>query len=69
MFAPPSKVQSVIMDMGLRNNADQRVGGSVVRGVSGGEKRRITIGIQLLKDPGVCGGERECVCVCLYVCV
>ena len=41
------------MDMGLRGVADNRIGGAVVRGVSGGEKRRITIGIQLLKDPGM----------------
>ena len=38
--------------MGLTHVADSRIGGAVVRGVSGGEKRRITIGVQLLKDPG-----------------
>ena len=38
--------------MGLKEVADSRVGGAVVRGVSGGEKRRVTIAVQLLKDPG-----------------
>lgn len=48
-----AKVQSVIMDMGLSHVADNRIGGAVIRGVSGGEKRRITIGVQLLKDPDI----------------
>ncbi|KAK3800297.1 hypothetical protein RRG08_062494 [Elysia crispata] len=47
------KVQSVIEDMGLRHVADSRIGGTIVRGVSGGEKRRITIGVQLLRDPEI----------------
>ncbi|KAK3777342.1 hypothetical protein RRG08_062507 [Elysia crispata] len=47
------KVQKVICDMGLTHVADSRIGGAVVRGVSGGEKRRITIGVQLLKDPEI----------------
>ena len=47
-----TQVQSVIEDMGLRHVADSRIGGTIVRGVSGGEKRRITIGVQLLRDPG-----------------
>ncbi|XP_012940212.1 ATP-binding cassette sub-family G member 5 [Aplysia californica] len=47
------KVQSVILDMGLRDVADSRIGGAVIRGVSGGEKRRITIGVQLLKNPEI----------------
>lgn len=47
------KVDSVITRMGLRTVADSRVGGAVVRGISGGEKRRVTIAIQLLKDPDI----------------
>ena len=46
------QVDNVINRMGLRGVADSRVGGAVVRGVSGGEKRRVTIALQLLKDPG-----------------
>ena len=49
---PLLQVNSVINRMGLRGVADSRVGGAVVRGVSGGEKRRVTIALQLLKDPG-----------------
>ncbi|XP_055879277.1 ATP-binding cassette sub-family G member 5-like isoform X1 [Biomphalaria glabrata] len=47
------KVQTVITDMGLNHVAENRIGGAIVRGVSGGEKRRITIGVQLLKDPDI----------------
>ncbi|XP_070210258.1 ATP-binding cassette sub-family G member 5-like [Littorina saxatilis] len=47
------KVDNVINRMGLRGVADSRVGGAVVRGVSGGEKRRVTIALQLLKDPDI----------------
>ena len=40
------------MEMGLKDVADSRIGGSIIRGISGGEQRRVTIAIQLLKDPG-----------------
>ena len=42
------------MEMGLKDVADSRIGGSIIRGISGGEQRRVTIAIQLLKDPGTC---------------
>ena len=46
------QVQKIIMEMGLKDVADSRIGGSIIRGISGGEQRRVTIAIQLLKDPG-----------------
>ncbi|KAJ8308059.1 hypothetical protein KUTeg_012933 [Tegillarca granosa] len=45
------QVQRVIIDMGLRQVSDSRIGGLITRGISGGEKRRVTIAIQLLQDP------------------
>ena len=46
------QVERVINEMGLRHVAESRIGGAVIRGISGGEKRRVTIAIQLLQDPG-----------------
>lgn len=46
-------VSAVIHRMGLKGVAESRLGGAVVRGVSGGEKRRVTIALQLLKDPDI----------------
>lgn len=45
------KVNSVINEMGLKNVADSKIGGTIVRGISGGERRRVTIALQLLQDP------------------
>ena len=47
-----TQVHKVIIEMGLKDVADSRIGGSVIRGISGGEQRRVSIAIQLLKDPG-----------------
>ncbi|KAJ8308058.1 hypothetical protein KUTeg_012932 [Tegillarca granosa] len=47
------KVQKVINDMGLNTVSDSRVGGLIIRGISGGERRRVTIAIQLLQDPKI----------------
>lgn len=45
------KVNNVINEMGLKNVADNKIGGTIVRGISGGERRRVTIALQLLQDP------------------
>ena len=41
----------MIAEMGLRHIADSRIGGSIERGISGGEMRRVSIAVQLLQDP------------------
>lgn len=38
--------------MGLRHLTDSIVGGVINRGLSGGEKRRLSIATQLILDPG-----------------
>ncbi|XP_013402842.1 ATP-binding cassette sub-family G member 5 [Lingula anatina] len=45
------RVEAVISEMGLRPVRNTRIGGMVERGISGGEKRRVTIAIQLLQNP------------------
>ena len=48
------RVETVVDTLGLRLCADTRVGGEALKGVSGGEKRRLSIGVQMLSDPAVC---------------
>jgi ABC-type multidrug transport system ATPase subunit len=46
-------VEEIILELGLKECADTLVGDSGHKGLSGGEKRRLTIGIQLLANPSV----------------
>ena len=46
-------VEQVIRELGLKECADTRVGTNVHKGCSGGEKRRTSIGVQLLANPSV----------------
>lgn len=48
-----SRAESVIMKMGLRDCAHNLVGNELTKGISGGEKRRVTIAIQILTEPRV----------------
>ncbi|CAL8254089.1 unnamed protein product [Lota lota] len=47
------RVDDVIAELRLRQCAHTRVGNSFVRGVSGGERRRVSIAVQLLWNPGI----------------
>ncbi|XP_043843191.1 ATP-binding cassette sub-family G member 8 isoform X2 [Dromiciops gliroides] len=47
------RVEDVIAELRLRQCANTRVGNEYVRGVSGGERRRVSIGVQLLWNPGI----------------
>ncbi|XP_069464561.1 ATP-binding cassette sub-family G member 8 [Ambystoma mexicanum] len=47
------RVEDVIAELRLRQCANTRVGNVYLRGVSGGERRRVSIGVQLLWNPGV----------------
>ncbi|KAK8087832.1 ABC transporter [Apiospora hydei] len=46
-------VEEVILELGLKDCADTRIGNSQHRGCSGGEKRRVSIGVQLLSNPSI----------------
>ncbi|KJZ78193.1 hypothetical protein HIM_02231 [Hirsutella minnesotensis 3608] len=46
-------VEEVIRELGLKDCADTRIGNTQHRGCSGGEKRRVSIGVQLLANPSV----------------
>ena len=48
-----SIVEEVILELGLKDCANTRIGNSEHRGCSGGEKRRTSLGVQLLSNPSV----------------
>ncbi|XP_024401889.1 ABC transporter G family member 10 [Physcomitrium patens] len=47
------RVESLIEMLGLNECADTYVGDEKMRGVSGGERRRVSIGVDLIHDPAV----------------
>eukprot|EP00164_Ancoracysta_twista_P007697 GFYU01010970.1.p1 GENE.GFYU01010970.1~~GFYU01010970.1.p1 ORF type:complete len:914 (-),score=228.79 GFYU01010970.1:148-2889(-) len=47
------RVEAVIHSLGLSRVADSRIGSESHRGLSGGEKKRVAIGIELVTSPGV----------------
>ncbi|KAM7275899.1 hypothetical protein ACFE04_017765 [Oxalis oulophora] len=48
-----TKVKSLIKELGLDHVAFTRIGDERVRGISGGERRRVSIGVEVIHDPKV----------------
>ncbi|KAI8893173.1 P-loop containing nucleoside triphosphate hydrolase protein [Globomyces pollinis-pini] len=46
-------VESTILELGLKECANARIGDSWNKGISGGEKRRVSVGCQLLTNPSL----------------
>ena len=47
------KVRKMIFDLNLRNCQHTRIGNSIERGVSGGERKRTSIGVELISNPKI----------------
>lgn len=47
------RVQTVIDELDLGKVADSRIGGAGLRGISGGQARRVTVGVELVTRPSV----------------
>ncbi|KAK2611957.1 hypothetical protein QQS21_002063 [Conoideocrella luteorostrata] len=47
------RAEDILMKMGLKDCANSLIGSTMIKGISGGEKRRVSIGIQILTDPRV----------------
>ena len=46
-------VEDIILELGLKECANTRIGNNVHKGCSGGEKRRTSLGVQMLANPSV----------------
>ena len=58
MKLPPKSKHSEIVDrlivsLGLQKAADTKIGGPLVKGVSGGERKRTSIGVELITEPSI----------------
>lgn len=47
------RAEEILIKMGLKDCANNLIGSDLIKGISGGEKRRVTIAIQILTDPKV----------------
>ncbi|XP_051675216.2 ATP-binding cassette sub-family G member 2 isoform X1 [Oryctolagus cuniculus] len=47
------RINKVIRELGLEKVADSKVGTQFIRGVSGGERKRTSIGMELITDPSI----------------
>ncbi|XP_029292193.1 broad substrate specificity ATP-binding cassette transporter ABCG2b [Cottoperca gobio] len=48
-----SRVDTIIQDLGLTDCADTKIGTEFLRGVSGGERKRCSIGMELITSPSL----------------
>lgn len=48
-----NRTELVISELGLRKAADTIIGNERARGVSGGERKRVSVGLELLRGPSV----------------
>merc|ERR1712137_971092 len=53
MGAKLNRISNVALELGLDKCLDTYVGNAIVRGVSGGERKRLSIAIELLRAPAV----------------
>ncbi|KAJ3087492.1 ATP-binding cassette sub- G member 2 [Quaeritorhiza haematococci] len=47
------RVENIIMELGLNGCRNTYIGNSMVRGVSGGERKRVAIGVELVTQPKI----------------
>jgi ABC-type multidrug transport system ATPase subunit len=48
-----AKVDEIIMDLKLNKCQDTFIGGTLIKGVSGGERKRTSIGVELITNPSL----------------
>ncbi|KAJ7748491.1 P-loop containing nucleoside triphosphate hydrolase protein, partial [Mycena maculata] len=48
-----ARAEEVLLMLGLKDCADVYVGGPLLKGISGGEKRRLSLAVQMINDPSI----------------
>lgn len=48
-----SKVDKLLEDLGLNVCADVIIGGALIKGISGGQRKRTSVGVEVISDPDV----------------
>ena len=48
-----NRTEEVILKMGLKECVDNVIGNEFIKGISGGEKRRVSIAVQILTEPQI----------------
>ena len=46
-------VERLLDDLGLMDCADVMIGGALIKGVSGGQRKRTSVGVEVITDPTV----------------
>ena len=46
-------IDGLIEDLGLESCADTMIGGALIKGISGGQRKRTSVGVELITDPGL----------------
>jgi ABC-type multidrug transport system ATPase subunit len=47
------KVETLIQNLGIESCADTMIGGALIKGISGGERKRTCVGIEIVTEPSV----------------
>lgn len=54
-------MSKIIQELGLKKVENTYIGNAFVRGVSGGERKRVNIGVELVTDPSLIFLDEVCV--------
>ena len=46
-------MDALIVDLGLETCANTMIGGPLIKGISGGQRKRTSVGIELITDPAL----------------
>ncbi len=58
--------EKMLSELGLMDCADTMIGGELIKGISGGERKRTSVGVELVTKPSLVflDGELELICFC-----